>query len=259
LTANIGYSVFTKPWKTALPELGAFVKKLGFDAIELPVRPGYQVEPENVEKGLPRAAAIMADCGVRIGSIAGPTDERTIAACAEARVPLIRICVAVKGDYLKAEEETRRDFDRLLPHLEAHGVAIGVQNHCGLCVCNAMGVRSLIGKYSPRHVCAVWDPMHCALEGEQPELAADILWSHLRLVNLKNAFRQRVSGPEAAAEWKIYCTTGRHGFASWPRVAAILKERAYRGDVCLTAEYADAQAVDRLIAEDIAFAKSLFA
>jgi len=38
-----------------------------------------------------------------------------------------------------------------------------------------------------------------------------------------------------------------------------LKRRGYQGVVCLTAEYSDHDAVDRLIAEDIAFARSLFA
>jgi len=96
------------------------------------------------------------------------------------------------------------------------------------------------------------------LNGEDPELAADILWSHLCMVNLKNAYWQRTNGPEAeVAQWRHYWTTGRHGLAPWPRVAAELKRRGYRGVICLTAEYSDEASVDRLIAEDIAFAKSL--
>jgi len=85
MSANeIVFSVFTKPWKMPIPELGRFVKALGFDAIELPVRPGFQVLPEKVERDLPAAARQLADCGVSIASVAGPTDERTIAACAQA-------------------------------------------------------------------------------------------------------------------------------------------------------------------------------
>jgi hypothetical protein len=38
-----------------------------------------------------------------------------------------------------------------------------------------------------------------------------------------------------------------------------LKARAYRGVVCLTAEYSDRAAVERLIVEDMALARSLFA
>ena len=55
----ITLSVFTKPWKTPLAELGQYVRDLGFDAIELPVRPGYQVTPENVARDLPRAVATL--------------------------------------------------------------------------------------------------------------------------------------------------------------------------------------------------------
>jgi hypothetical protein len=68
-----------------------------------------------------------------------------------------------------------------------------------------------------------------------------------------------VTGPEAeSVQWQAYWTSGRQGLSPWPRVAAELKRRNYSGVVCLTAEYSDEASVNRLIAEDIAFAKSLF-
>jgi len=260
--ADIAFTVFTKPWKMPLPELGEFVHELGFDGVELPVRPGYQVLPENVAKGLPEAARVLADSGVQIASIAGPTDEPTLAACAEAGVPIIRICVSIDAEkgYLAEEARLQREYDALVPLLEKHGVTIGIQNHCDLCVANAMGMRTLIGKYDPRHFGAVWDPAHCALDGERPELAIDIVWSHLCMVNLKNAIWRPKKGPEAeVAEWVSYWTSGRQGLCHWPTVARLLSDRGYHGPVCLTAEYSDHDSTQRLIAEDIAFAKSLFA
>jgi sugar phosphate isomerase/epimerase len=74
--SNIRFSVFTKPWKTMpLPDLGEHVARLGFQGIELPVRPGFQVPPEKVGLGLPAAAKRLAEQGVRIESVAG-TDRR---------------------------------------------------------------------------------------------------------------------------------------------------------------------------------------
>lgn len=254
-------SVFTKPWKAPLDRLGEHVARLGLDAIELPVRPGYQVEPENVARALPRAARQLAEHGVRIHSVAGPADEATIAACAEAGVPIIRVMARV-GDagYLTAEAETRREYDALVPLLDRHGVTLGVQNHCDRFVPNALGLRALIGGYDPKHVGAVWDAAHEALCGMEPELALDVVWSHLCLVNLKNGFWRRASGPEAEeARWQHFWTSGRRGLASWSRVAAELKRRGYAGTVCLTAEYSDQASVDRLIAEDVAFARALLA
>jgi len=79
------------------------------------------------------------------------------------------------------------------------------------------------------------------------------------MVNLKNGFWQRAGGPEAVvAEWKQYWTSGRQGLCSWPRVVSELKRRGYKGIVCLTAEYSDHDSVNRLIAEDLSFARSLF-
>jgi sugar phosphate isomerase/epimerase len=256
----IRFSVFTKPWTLPIPELGAHVHALGFDGIELPVRPGYPVTPDNVED-LKKAVAELRAHDIEVYSIAGPTDERTIAACAEAGVPIIRICPSIGEDgYMASENRLQKEFDALVPALDASGVTIGFQNHCGNSFTSAIGVMHLIEKYDPRHVGIVWDVAHCGLQGEAPNLAIDIAWSHLCMVNFKNAFWQRTNGPEAPyAEWAWYWTSGRHGIAPWPQAADELKKRGYEGVVCLTAEYSDHGAVDRLIAEDIDFAKGLFA
>lgn len=260
MAGKIMFSVFTKPWPMlSLPELSMLVSDLGFDGIELPVRPGYQVAPENVTD-LPHAAMILAEYGVRIFSVAGPTGEATIAACAEAGVPTIRVMARIgPGEgYLEAEDRLRREYDRLLPLLDTYGVRLGVQNHCGRFVANALGLRCILERYDPKHIGAVWDAGHEALEGTAPDLALDAIWSHLCMVNLKNAYWKRTTGPEEVyAEWSVYWTTGQHGLASWPRVIQELKEREYDGVVCLTAEYSDKSAADRLVASDLAYVRTL--
>lgn len=261
ITSGLAFSVFTKPWKTqSLAELARFVSSLGFDGIELPVRPGFQVDPAQVERDLPMAVRIFGDHGLKIFSVAGLADEATIAACAATGVPMIRIMVPIGVDgYLASELRARRELEAMVPHLDRAGVRIGVQNHYGRFVANALGLRHLLEPFDPRHVCAVWDAAHNALNGEEPELALDVLWSHLGMVNLKNAFWWRSNGPEAeAAAWQVYWTSGRQGLASWARVAAELARRGYQGVICLTAEYTDEAAVNRLIADDLQYARSLF-
>ena len=258
---NLIFSVFTKPWRDmSIKELGLYVKELGFEGVELPVRNGYQVEPDNVGDDLLKASKELADIGLKITSIAGSTEESIIAACAEAGVPIIRVGVSIGEEgYMATVEKQRREFDKLIPILDKYNVTLGVQNHCDRFVCNAMGLRHLIGEYDPKHIAAIWDAAHNSLNGEDPEMAIDIIWSHLRMVNLKNAFWRRITGPEAEdVQWGHYWTTGRQGLASWPRVATELKRRIYSGVICLTAEYSDERSVNRLIAEDISYAKLLF-
>jgi len=86
------FSMFTKVWRDKSAEaLAEMVKGLGYDGIEFPLREGYQVEPDNAEKGLPDLAGIFAKYGLKVYSIASQTTENIFAGCAEAGIPLIRI------------------------------------------------------------------------------------------------------------------------------------------------------------------------
>lgn len=236
-------TVFTKSWTAKdmrLEQLGKFVKELGFDGIELPVRPGYQVEPENIEKGLREARRILEEQGVRISSVAANADERTINAMGAAGLKILRICVPIdmKIGYLATEAKVRKEWDTLIPVLDAARVTIGVQNHCDYFVGSAIGIMHLIEKYDPRHVSVVLDCGHCAVDGESELMALDIVWSHLSLVNLKSAFHRRANGPEEVeAQYAIHWTTCHHAGYSWSRLVNELKRRGYTGDICLPAEY----------------------
>lgn len=257
----IQFSVFTKPWKTTpLPELGRHVQALGFDGIELPVRPGFQVEPTDIAAALPIAQQQLRDCGLEILSVATAPTPEAIRVCGALGIPVIRVMVDIGPDgYLASVRRTQQDYQALVPRLRDAGVTLGVQNHNGNFVANAMGLLHLLEPLDPQAVAAVWDVAHNALNGEALDLGLDIIWSRLKMVNFKNAFWQRKNGPEAhVADWEVFWTSGRHGQASWPQVAALLKQRGYAGVICLPAEYTDEAAVDRLITEDIAFAKSLF-
>jgi sugar phosphate isomerase/epimerase len=266
------FTVFTKPWpELAVAGLARLVKELGFDGVELPVRPGYQVTPDTVGRGLAEASRILSDHGLKIGSIAGPIDEPTIAACGECGVPIIRVMASIdpEAGYRASEESIRRQYDAVLPLLEEHGVAIGVQNHCGTMVGSAIGLMHLIERYDPRMVGAVLDTAHCGLDGEPDAMAIDIAWPQLLLVNLKSAYWERAAGPEVMdAHWQAHWTLGGQGITNWRTVAGELKRRGYEGDICLPAEYTDPEgrggqrmgdSVLPLLAQDIRYARSLFA
>ena len=255
-------AIFTKPWKAlALPELAQHIKSLGFDLIELPVRPGFQVEPDNIERDLPAAVKMLGERGVRVLNVTADmplNDERLYSACAEAGIGMNRVMFWQHDkDYWSAETEARRQLDAALPLCEQYDFQIGIQNHSGRFVpVNEMGMCHLVKDYNQRHVAAVWDPAHNALEGMNSDSALDVLAPHLCVVNLKNAYWRRVSGPEAeVAEWKIYWTSGAQGRASWAQVIAKLKAIDYQGPICFSAEYSDEERVDELIVKDLAFAR----
>ena len=260
------FALFVKPWKSlSLPELGKHVRRLGFEWIELPIRPGFACEPDTIEKSLPEAVRVLGEEGVKVLNITTAlrlNDEHLYHASSKAGVSMNRVMFERQAgeNYWDAENRARKALDEAQPLCEQYGFQIGVQNHNGRFVpVNAMGMHHLVKDYDPRYIGAIWDPAHNALEGEEPEPALDMVASHLCVVNLKNAFWQRVSGPEAQeASWSVYWTSGRQGRASWKRVADKLKAMRYQGPLCFSAEYTQEKDVDRLIVEDLAYAQACF-
>ena len=257
------FTVFTKPWKTPLPDLAAHIKAVGFDGVELAVRPGYSVNEENAETELSRAVSVFADAGLTINSIAASATPDVIRACQMAGVPLVRVLHNLKAGetYQNGAARLKNEWETLVPLLQETGVCIGIQNHSGRFVpVHAFGMAELLADFDPRHVCAVWDAAHNALEGEGLALALDLICGpKLGMVNLKNGFREQTGvGDKNEAQWKTRWVGGRDGLADWFHVAAELGRRDWGGVVCLSAQYSDAENTDRLIAADLAFAKECF-
>ena len=247
-------SVFTKPWTEPLQPMADKVAALGLDGVELPVRPGYQVTPENAAAGLGDATRVLGASGLKITSVASTADEAIVAACGDSGIPLIRIMAPIdlKVGYVRSIENYRRQFDALLPVLDRYGVTIGVQNHYGNFVGSAVGLLHLIEKYEPRHVCAVLDMAHCAVDGEPTAMAVDILKEKLhRQVNFKSAYHARVNGPEDEAVYKVKWTTHQHGGYSWREFADCLKKVGFSGILCLPAEYSDPEGKPQRMGDNV--------
>jgi sugar phosphate isomerase/epimerase len=262
--------VFTKPWQCSLSELAEKLVRLGVDGLELPVRPGYPVNPENMAQALPQAVKTLESYGLRIYSVAGSTTREMVSACGDAGIPLIRVCerIDMKIGYQASVEKIRRTYAALVPALEKHMVTIGLQNHCGFFIGSAIGSLDVMREFEPKHVGIVLDVAHCALAGEPEVMAIDIAWPRLCMLNLKNVVRKQVGiDADGAASWSIYWTTGEEGYASWGGTIADLRSRGFTGPICLCAEYSNpagkgdlaGDAVEPLLRQDIALVNRLFA
>jgi len=256
-------SVFTKPWKDITTEqLGELVASLGFDAIEFPLRDGYQAQPADAEKSLPKLVETLKAYGITVESAASSTEENIFAACQAAGVPIIRIMLnrAAGVSYMAQESEWRRQLDAVQPLCEKYGVKVSVQQHCGGGVFNSMELYHVLDGFDHKLVGGIWDAAHSGLAGETPEKALDILWDRLHMVNFKNAFYKRINGAEAAqAIFRPYFTTAEHGATDWAKAVEYLKSRGYEGTVCMPAEYTDIENTIPYLKKDVAFLRSLLA
>lgn len=256
------WSVFSKPWKELPAEaLGVHVASLGFDAVEFPLRPGFQAEPDNADRSLPALARVLGRSGIRITSVASVTGERVFAGMQAAGIGLLRImAMARPGEgYRECACRTKRELESLVPLCEKYGVTVGVQQHVGYGVFTTMEMYDIVRDFDPRYVTAVWDAAHSALAGEIPAQAFDILGEHLGLVNLKSAHWERRDASGAAeASYRPVFTCGTQCAVPWRAAVRALYASGYDGGICMPAEYTDTAGVDGYIREDLAFAKRLF-
>lgn len=273
---QLKFSVFTKPWKDiSLEQLAEKVAKMGFDAVEYPLREGFQVQPSDGVAGAKRLNKVFSEYGIEVASIAGGIDVRFVEgsnevigvdetlfeSCREAGSNIIRICQNLDGalGFHKNVERIRREYDALLPLCEKYGITLGVQMHCGESISNSAETYILLKDYDPRYIAAVWDSGHSGLAGNDPRIALDMIWDQLCMVNFKAAYRCRSNGPEAAeATWTEHWTTAKNACGSWKEAVEYLKTRNYQGIVCMPAEYSDEPNVDDYTKEDLAYLKELF-
>lgn len=258
------YTIFTKHWKPLpLPQMAAVLAAMGFDGAELPVRPGFQVEPGQASEALPEAQNILADAGLPIYSVAAPLAREVFSGCAKAGIPQIRIMFTSQDPSIPFDQrfaQMRRTLDDALPLCREYGVKIAVQPHYGPGISSAMELYHLLQNYDPAQVGAIWDAGHAGLAGEAPEQGMDILWPYLMGVNLKAAFYRPIGGPESDFQtFKPYFTDGRHGLCSWQRTAQYLKTRRYTGPICIFAEYTEEALTPQLAQQDLSLAKKLMA
>lgn len=255
------FSVFTKPWKSeTADELGEKISKMGFDAIEFPLRDGYQVTPENAITNLKPFADKMAQYNLKITSVASTTDEKIFAACESANIELIRIMfdADLEEGYMLSECKMKKEIEKFLPLCEKYNVKVGVQHHCGAMVSTSMELRHLLEGFDPKYVGAIWDAAHSGLAGEEPEQGLDIVWDYIMLVNLKTAFYRANSGPETSKmTYERYFTTGRYGICEWDRVIKFLHKKNYSGTICLPAEYTNGDFVEAYAEDDLNYIKQL--
>lgn len=261
-------TVFSKPWNEPIHKLGERLMALGVDGLELPVRDGYPVNPENAASELPRAVDMLRSFDLAVHSIAAEVSVPMIVACSDAGVPTIRVCegISLRRGYHASVAEIKKEYERILPYLERHGVTIGLQNHSGHYIGSAAAIMDVVAEFDPKRVGAVLDVAHCGLDGEPEELAIDVVWSHLCMVNLKNAIRtQSGVNDDGEALWRVQWTSGQDGYASWSKTISNLLERGYRGPYCLTAEYTRPASgshrgedwLTPLVKEDLRYARKL--
>lgn len=263
----------------SVAEAARRIKELGFDGVDLTVRPKGHVEPENVGLALPEALKAIRDQGLSVPMITtgitsadDPAAEPTMAAAVHEDIRYLKLGYwrAPRGGLVEAIEQTRRDLDGLSKLAEKYHVTLGVHNHsgAGYVNCQPAVIWMLLKDRDPSRIAAYFDPGHAAVEGGDGggRQGLELLGPSIRMVAVKD-FGWKSEPGKLKAKWNSQLVPLREGLVPWPEVFATLKALKFDGPISLHSEYQGSHSwrdltTPELIAQtaaDLAFVRELLA
>jgi sugar phosphate isomerase/epimerase len=226
-----------------VPGLIAFCHEVGVAGVDLAVRPGYPVNPDNARSELPKAARAFRQAGLVIGlatfpvNLADPSSALTkplLEAAGAAGVPAVKIgYFPYIGDVDAALAEARRKLAAWAKLAAQTGVKVCYHTHSGNYLGNnAAGLRLLLQDLDPRHVGAYLDTGHVAVNGGPIRMELDLVRPWLSLLAIKDMRLERHQG-----KWQWQVVPVGDGIVRWEEVGAGLQECSFQGTISVHAEY----------------------
>jgi sugar phosphate isomerase/epimerase len=240
-------------------QLGREAKRIGFDGVDLTVRPQGHVEPQRVKEDLPAAVAAIRAHQLQVPMITtGVTTasdraaDPTLATAGELGIPFWKPgYVRYNLDDVEASlTRARQGYASLVALGKRYRIAAGFHNHSGDYVGAAVwDLRSLLEDLDPQWAGYYFDPGHATIEGGLAgwRIAQTIVSQRLKMVAVKDFYWTRT-----ARGWKPeWCPLGE-GMVDWDKVFANLARTGFRGPISLHIEYETKNELDA-IARDFAF------
>jgi sugar phosphate isomerase/epimerase len=254
------------------------MKALGFEGVDLTVRPKGHVEPEGVALALPKAVAAIRDQGLTvpmistaITSASEPHAEAVVMAAVHEGVRRLKLGywnVPKGGKLREATDQARREIDGLEKLAEKYNVTFGVHNHSGpgYVNCQPAIIWMLLKDRNPDRIAAYFDPGHATVEGGNGgwRQGFELLGPHLRLVAVKD-FGWKSGPGKVKADWQSQQVPLKDGIVPWAEFFSGLAKLRYDGPVSLHSEYKGSHSwrdlstpelIDQTAA-DLAFVRSL--
>lgn len=244
--------LFSKHWPGM--DIAGMIEKtrtIGADGLDLAVRPGFAVNPENVGTALAPAVQQVEEAGLKVAMVtcdASFTDpeadeaETMAAALAEAGVPVAKLGY---WRWRGAETPYWQEVDRIRQALEGFeilaqkfGVKFCYHTHSDYFGLNACSMMDLLRDRDPQYIGAYLDTGHLHYCGEPFRMALDIVGNYLGLVSFKDTSFQRTNPEtEELPVWKRVIVPAGYGVVKWNDVMRGLRAVGYDGTITAHCEF----------------------
>ncbi|MFH5804671.1 sugar phosphate isomerase/epimerase family protein [Alienimonas sp. DA493] len=256
-------AVFTKSFQDwPIPKVCDAFADLGVNGLDLTVRPGGHIEPENAAAELPGAVAAAEAAGVKVLMLttgvtdAGPEADRLMGVAAENGVRDLKLgYFRQKGAPLAQRmDEVRRTLAEIAALAEKHDVAPCLHVHSGdYLPSHGTMLHSLLKDLPPERVGAYVDTLHMHVEGGDAgwRQGLELVAPWIRLCAVKN-YRQEPAGRDelGMAQWKKTVVPVADGFSPIPAFVKELEKHGFDGTFSLHSEYKGGHSFEDLTTEE---------
>ena len=225
-------------------ELSDFMLEAGLNGLDLTVRPGGHVEPEQVEEILPGAVAAMKKRGLytpmivtKIGDPEDPLTDRILKAANKEDIRYYRMAYYNYAEDLGIEknlERFKKDFKALSGINKKYNIHGAYQNHTG----TRLGApiwdlfQSLEG-LNPEWIGCQYDIRHAMAEGGNSwPLTWQLIKPFVKCVDVKDFRWEKVKG-----KWKDIHVPLGEGMVDFEKFFGYLREFEFAGPISLHIEY----------------------
>ncbi|HUP39074.1 MAG TPA: sugar phosphate isomerase/epimerase family protein [Vicinamibacterales bacterium] len=224
-------------------ELGRTLKAMGFDGVDLTVRPGGHVDPKRVTSDLPPFVDAIGTEGLTVPMIStellsntDPVAQPTLETASRLKIPFYKT-----GYYRYKFVDVRKELEDAGAQLKGltelsrrHGIRLGYHNHAGYIGGPVWDFAPFIEALDAGTAGYYFDVRHAVVEGGDGgwRTALDLVSPRLSMISLKDFFWEKTGGT-----WQQrHCPMGE-GMVDWKRYFAMLAKARFHGPVSLHVEY----------------------
>jgi sugar phosphate isomerase/epimerase len=234
-----------------LEEAAGRLRAFGIEALDLTVRPGGHVLPEQAQDRLPAVQEMLRRLGMRIGMLttnitdaADPATEvilRTAASLGIRHVKLGYWEYAGFGALARQRKEVVARVKDLAAMCDQLGVTAGFHNHSDAYIgASLWDIEHIIRDTPPRAMGLYLDPAHATIEGGSAgwELGMDLLAERIVMLAVKDFLwvegkHRYAGGRRHSVE---FCPL-EEGNTPWPQVLRRLRQIGFDGPISFHSEY----------------------
>jgi sugar phosphate isomerase/epimerase len=270
---------FTKSFQSwPIPVVCHRFKEIGLDGLDLTVRPGGHIEPENVAVELPLAAQAALEAGTNIllltTGITDPTPEAETLLATAGKLGITHFKLGYYrykpfGTLAAQIDETKGRIAAVAEQAKKYSMTPCVHVHSGMYIpSHGTLLYELLRDFPPDEVGAYADMLHMVLEGGDAGWlqGLDLLVPWLKLVAVKNfAWENRDRDKFGQQQWGHKVVPLADGVSPLPKYVGALKQAGFDGIFSLHSEYQgkgsfqdlDTEACLEQTAVDLRYFKSL--